>query len=69
MENTVALRRRSVVDLLDVHYEAITRLKRATLGLILAARAAGMTNQEIGGHLGMTEGGVRMFVGRASRVA
>jgi hypothetical protein len=57
--------RQVAADLLQIHRDAIAREKRTTLHLIEAARRAGMTNAEIGAQLGMTEGGVRMFVQRA----
>lgn len=57
--------RRAAADLLQIHRECIDREKRTTVHLIEAARRAGMTNAEIGGHLGMTEGGVRMMMQRA----
>jgi hypothetical protein len=55
----------AALDLLAAHRDAIEREKRTRLYLITAARQYGVTNQEIGDALGMTEAGVRRAIERA----
>lgn len=57
--------RTAALDLLAAHRAAMDREKRTRLYLIACARDHGVTNQEIGDALGMTEGGVRRLVQRS----
>lgn len=54
----------AALDLLAIHRDAMRRERRTRLHLVQAARRAGLTNQQIGTALGVTEAAVRFMVKR-----
>lgn len=57
--------RTAAIELLQCHRDAIERERRTRLVLIVAARDHGLTYEEIGDALGMTDAGVRLLVKRS----
>lgn len=57
--------RTAAIELLKCHRDAIERERRTRLVLIMAARDHGLTYEEIGSALGMTDAGVRLLVKRS----
>lgn len=55
----------AAIELLNCHRDAIERERRTRLVLIMAARNHGLTYEEIGSALGMTDAGVRLLVKRS----
>lgn len=59
-------RRQAALALLHAHRDAMVRERATRVHLITLARGYGLTNQEIGDALGMTEGGIRQTIRRST---